>query len=374
MMPRTQSSSARSVVVGLLFVYFCAFSWPISSRADTFSFDDIELWVGSGANRAAMVIDWVESSAEPPALAWGYRWDGSATGRDMLLAIVAADERLFVKLGDEPVNPILVYGIGYDADDDGEFGVDDGTSFDDDGVAFGGAPFFAAAATDPVDYYAEGWTFAFWHYGIAASNPYDGGVWEDIQFGMAGRQLADGAWDSWAFETPAEPPFTAYAENPQAAAPFPPGDYDRDGDVDMADYARWKELYGTADPAADGNGDGAVNAADYTVWRNHAGAGSASANHSLGIPEPRSDTLAILALSVWAVAATRRNHLAVGVSPRNRVTRAREAAQRRHWSRVAAARLPNRNSIIFSVGLRPRLSSLAAARLVCKKRSIMTPI
>jgi hypothetical protein len=269
------------------------------SAAQPFSFDNIEYWVGSGSNRAALVIDWVEDSTELPALAWGYRWDGIATGRDMLLAVVAADDRLFVKLGDSPANPVRVFGIGYDADDDGEFGVH-GTTFDNAGIAFGSAPFFPAAQTDSDDVYAEGWTFAFWHYGIAASNPYDGGAWEDVQFGMAGRELADGAWDSWAFETPAEPPLDAYAENPQAApSPFSPGDYDRDGDVDMADYTRWKERYGTADVAADGNGDGLVNAADYTVWRNYVGAGSGTlTNRTLGVPEPNGTWLALVGLLI----------------------------------------------------------------------------
>ena len=84
-----------------------------------FSFDDIEFWVGNGANRAALVIDWVENAADPPALAWGYRWDGAAKGRDMLTALVAADPRLFAKLGGTPGSPVAVYGLGYDADGDG---------------------------------------------------------------------------------------------------------------------------------------------------------------------------------------------------------------------------------------------------------------
>ena len=73
--------------------------------AQTFSFDEIQFWVGAGAQRAALMIDWQEGAAEPPALAWGYRWDGTASGSDMLRAILAADDRLYAKLGGTPTNP-----------------------------------------------------------------------------------------------------------------------------------------------------------------------------------------------------------------------------------------------------------------------------
>jgi hypothetical protein len=220
-------------------------------------------------------------------MAWGYRWDGLATGRDMLLDIVAADDRLFAKLGDNASNPIRIFGIGYDADDDGVFGIDDDTSFDQRGIALGSAPFFAAAASDDGDFYAEGWTFGFWHYGIAAENPYAGGEWLDIQIGMVSRELMDGGWDSWAFEGSTTPPFDAYAENPQAApSPFSAGDYDRDGDVDADDYLRWRDRYGTHDAAADGNRNGVVDAADYTVWRNAAGHSNVWGQAAATVPEP----------------------------------------------------------------------------------------
>src|ERR1700752_1966109 len=98
----------------------------LSTARAEFAFDDVEFWVGMGTNRAALVIDWYENSANPPALAWGYRWDGAAKGRDMLMAIVAADPRLFARLGGTLANPVAVYGLGYDADDHGAFGIHSG--------------------------------------------------------------------------------------------------------------------------------------------------------------------------------------------------------------------------------------------------------
>jgi hypothetical protein len=263
-----------------------------------FTFDDIEFWVGSGTNRAALAIDWVENNADSPAPAWGYRWDGTATGRDMLLAIVEADDRLYIKFNDrldDPahVDPTIVYGIGYDTDNDGQFSIGDGTSFDEYGKAFGNAPFFGTAATDPGDYYAEGWTFAFWHYGVEmpeGSNPYAGGNWSSTNEGIVTRDLVDGSWDSWAFEGSTTPPFTAFAENPTAAPwPFPPGDFNHDGRVDAADYEVWAGTFeSTTQPTADANRNGVVDTADYIVWRNNLStlAATYSTATTAYVPEP----------------------------------------------------------------------------------------
>jgi hypothetical protein len=261
-----------------------------ASQLFAFTFDDIDFWVGSGANRAALVIDWVESSSDPPSLAWGYRWDGAARGSDMLRAIVAADVRLFAKLGGTPTNPNAVYGIGYDANGDGLFALDDGIMFDGEGIAFT-APADLATSVDPDDYYAEGWFTGFWHYGIetpAGSNPFDGSNWSDIPVGMAGRTLAPGSWDSWAFSPTFN--FAAYAENPTPAAlPFSAGDFNHDGAIDAADYSLWRGTFGsTSDLNADGNASGVVDAADYVVWRHQFALKTfqSSAAMTLPVPEP----------------------------------------------------------------------------------------
>jgi hypothetical protein len=267
-------------------------TWSASTARAEFTFDDIEFWVGTGTNRAAFVIDWFEDSTEPPALAWGYRWDGTAKGRDMLMAIVAADPRLFARLGGTLANPVAVYGLGYDADDDGNFGIDSGTPFDSQGFAFSDPPDFAEA-TDPDDFYGEGWFTAFWHYGVEepiGSNPYDGGSWRDIGVGMASRDLVDGSWDSWVFSPTFD--FASFAMNPHAApSPFPPGDFNQDGHVDADDYGTWTSAFGsTFQPAVDANQNGVVDAADYVIWREYLGAQAtaASAISNAQVPEPTS--------------------------------------------------------------------------------------
>ena len=50
------------------------------------------------------------------------------------------------------------------------------------------------------------------------------------------------------------------------------GDYDRNGEIELADYTKWKMDFGSAvamaGDGADGNRNGVIDTGDYTVWRN----------------------------------------------------------------------------------------------------------
>jgi hypothetical protein len=98
------------------------------------------------------------------------------------------------------------------------------------------------------------------------------------------------------------------------------GDYDLDGDVDTADYDRWKEAFNqtvtVAGNQADGNGNGVVDAADYVIWRNNLGAslftgvspGLGSAAVAV-VPEPATLAMGLAALSaaaLWGTSGRRR--------------------------------------------------------------------
>jgi hypothetical protein len=52
-----------------------------------------------------------------------------------------------------------------------------------------------------------------------------------------------------------------------------PGDYNRDGSVDAADYIVWRRARGQTDAGidADGNGNGRIDDGDYQVWRSNFG-------------------------------------------------------------------------------------------------------
>ena len=60
---------------------------PIPEEA-TIAFSEILFWVGEGSNEAVMAVNWADT-----ALAWGYRWNGTATVADMMADIAAADPR-----------------------------------------------------------------------------------------------------------------------------------------------------------------------------------------------------------------------------------------------------------------------------------------
>jgi hypothetical protein len=163
-----------------------------SSRAATF--DDIQFWVGSGANQAAFVVDWNDGKA-PESLLWGYRWDGAATGLDMFQAVVNADSRLFAHLGTY-VWGTAVQGIGYDLNGNGNFGVTPGLSFDSGGMAFTTSPDDARVAVDAADHFVEGWNNGFWAYFTKSTFSES---WASSWVGAADRLLTDGAWDGYSF-------------------------------------------------------------------------------------------------------------------------------------------------------------------------------
>jgi hypothetical protein len=92
------------------------------------------------------------------------------------------------------------------------------------------------------------------------------------------------------------------------------GDYNRDGQVDAADYVVWRGASGENVPfytVADGNGDGTVNQLDYDVWRRNFGRtipDVGSGAMSPAVPEATSLVLILLAsCCASSIAATARN-------------------------------------------------------------------
>jgi hypothetical protein len=293
-----------------------------ASAGPVASFDDIEFWVGQGNNRAVVVIDWFENSTEVPALAWGFRWDGAATGQTMLSAVIAADPRLYAKSGGFGGLGASLYGLGYD-DGDGQFALNDETAFDEQGFADSEGPADGAVAVDANDYYREGWIEGFWNYGYSVGSPFPGETWKPSQVGMSGRPLHDGDWDSWAFHAPVnDVAFQTFAQNP-VAAELPPSndnaDFNGDGVVDGGDFLAWQRGFGATGAQleqGDANDDGAVDAADLAAWSTAFGAGAATTNaNTLALAVPESTTMGLFIVAgVWAVAVARRRNLRNGVA------------------------------------------------------------
>ncbi|TWT85796.1 hypothetical protein Pla123a_06030 [Posidoniimonas polymericola] len=260
------------------------------AAAQVTSFDDVEYWVGEGANRAALVIDWSEFEGEGDPLVWGYRWDGVATGRQMLIDVITADERLYGKLtpGD-----VLVLGLGYDRHEPASFAISDGSTFDQSGLTHAGTNNdFNAAATDPGDAYAEGWDDDFWHYATRADG-FDS-PWVSSQQPMGLRTLTDGVVDGWTF-TQFVKDQRDYVTYPDPASPaLPPavpllGDYNADGSVDAADYTVWRDGGSPAGPIH----------SDYLLWRDNylpaTGSPAGAPSSASPAPEPLAALLLMLA-------------------------------------------------------------------------------
>lgn len=98
--------------------------------------NDIQIWTGSGSNHAALVIEWsvpqsLSNSTVPvpvadKTLVWGYNFNGTATGTQMLNAILATDPKLYV-LEDNSFGT-FVDAIGYNLNANGVIGITDGTT------------------------------------------------------------------------------------------------------------------------------------------------------------------------------------------------------------------------------------------------------
>lgn len=184
-----------------------------TTRAATL--DDVQFWVGSGTNRAILVIDWADGLG-PEALFWGYQWNGNATGLDMLLAVVRADSRLFAHLGQYGWGT-AVFGLGYDRDGDTFFGVNPDPGFDALGVAWSLNPNDGRTAVDLEDHWREGWNSGYWAYYLKAD---ENAPWTPSMVGAADRSLSDGVWDGWRFAPGfvASPPGAAVPAVPEPAA------------------------------------------------------------------------------------------------------------------------------------------------------------
>ena len=216
----------------------CAITAFTAEAAPVSSFSDIQIWAGNGAsatNRAALVIQW-NINAVSYSYAWGFGWNsGAPTGRDMLLAVDAADTRLSVDYTQGGV-----FGFFYDLNNNGspytpgvpgivDYATPANTIPDTPGV------------TESGDLYQSGWANGFWNYSISGGNftyydyyagktatyaspgstTYSGVTWDISPVGDTSRELMDGSWDSFSFSSDVINYTSPFVVQPLAAVPEP---------------------------------------------------------------------------------------------------------------------------------------------------------
>ncbi|MFB9120105.1 DUF5074 domain-containing protein [Bergeyella porcorum] len=167
----------------------------------SFTMDDITYWVGEGENKAAFVVQWNDTQ-NPSALVWGFRWNGEATGVDMLKAIAKADARFYSLIYGGTQYGDAIGGLGFDTDNIGSVGLyKDGNltypKYPTDGIiGTTSYDFDSYTSIDTNDRWQSGWTEkGFWSYYTRETET----SFAFSSVGASGRTLKDGSWDLWNF-------------------------------------------------------------------------------------------------------------------------------------------------------------------------------
>lgn len=168
------------------------------ANAAAFSFSDIQNWTGEGSNVAAMGLKWTGSEN---TIVFGYRFEGTKTGEDMAIDIVANNPRLFMLMQSGTDYGSAIGGFGWDADNNGFSLKNDKEVVQPDARGIyeitSDYSFDSYTSVSKTDYWNSGWYQGFWSYNLA-----QGDTPSDISFastGCSGRTLTDKSWDLWLF-------------------------------------------------------------------------------------------------------------------------------------------------------------------------------
>ena len=148
----------------------------------------------------------MERRGTPSSLAWGYRWDGTVSGIQMLTAI-AGTTVVRAPLGGEIIETLT--------------GADSRLSVVIERYGFGDSIYSIDFLAGAVERTQGDWDSGYWEYSLYGGNfeyfTYDGGFlgpfdydvagnpqyaainWFASQIGASDRLLVDGSWDAWSF-------------------------------------------------------------------------------------------------------------------------------------------------------------------------------
>ncbi|WP_300672737.1 DUF5074 domain-containing protein [Soonwooa sp.] len=169
------------------------------AKKNGFTMDDVVYWVGTGSKKAVLAVQWNDEK-NPDALVWGFRWDGEATGEEMVKAIAKVDKRFYTLLYQGTQYGSAIAGIGFDLDGKGTVGLykNNNTTYPlyplDGIVNTTEYDFDKYKAIDANDHWQSGWYQGYWSYWVKDTAEDDYGY---SGVGATGRQLVDGSWDLW---------------------------------------------------------------------------------------------------------------------------------------------------------------------------------
>jgi hypothetical protein len=232
------------------------------AKSSAVSLNEIQFWIGSGTNQAALVIEWstpesfgyttVPAPIADKSLIWGYRFNGTATAAQMFSAIVAADPRLYAVEIIDPKYGLGVFGIGFHLGGGGDLGITDGTAtnyFTNGVLTNATIDVDAAAPLNTGDLYWGGLGGPNWElwteqgdaggllncpdrgtntYWTSTDPVYDSsgfdGQWDFAQAGLAGLQLTNGSWIGFSvaageYEPDLDAPYNAHKHAPAEPDP-----------------------------------------------------------------------------------------------------------------------------------------------------------
>ena len=198
---------------------------PTSSTPITF--DSIKFWAGSGAKRAAMVIQWNDAGT-PTSLLWGYRWDGVATGIDMVQAIAGSTtsredgQSVFLKVaaGADPRLALSLINYSFGSAVEALVFNDRQIVRTQNDWSTGYWEYSVFGGTIIYDLYSDTWDYLGQAtYDQEGTTTYSGVNWFFSPIGISERILVDGSWDAFSFA----PNFTSIpVVEPSPALPPPP--------------------------------------------------------------------------------------------------------------------------------------------------------
>lgn len=222
------SNSKKAMLMNKQFIALLSVTMALQ-HARAISLDDIQLWTGAGSNRAALVIEWnspeVFNNTTVPApianktMVWGYQFNGTATGSQMLDAILASDPRFYAVINTAKYGETIVEGLGYNLNNNGVFGVTDGTNTYNASAFTNGVLLNSSLGVDAAsplnsgDLYWSGWWGPNWNVwnelgdsGGFTNSPNRGtsqywnastwtqGQWESASAGLDDLPLQNGSW------------------------------------------------------------------------------------------------------------------------------------------------------------------------------------